>query len=474
MTKKVFLIGVNDLPEIEGLSSFDLLSDQSWLDADAVVIRPTFAGLSSYESFQGRRTLSEHPSFGVQSVFANWSNKITTAISAGKTVLFLLPPVERVNVDTGQRSYSGTGRNRHTTTHVAEFDNYRFIPLNREKRKPVFESGSNIVRTRDIGPLAPLYARYEGAWRYNCHFTPESLNAVLSTAAGGFCVGAYSTAGLVFLPDLVWDQDDDLWEEDSQGDLAPSAKGLEASRAFRDEILALHRSLRAGVERTPTPSWAMAGRFAMPEEAPIQADLAGVTNEILTLENRKAQLEADLDAAGELRSLLFETGKPLERSVRNALELLGFTVSAFDDGHSEFDAVFESAEGRFIGEVEGREKAINVAKISQLRRNVDEDFARDEVTVPAMGVLFGNGHRLEEPDTRSECFTQKVISAAPALGIALVNTIDLFEAVQLIKQTASDEFALQCRRAIADSVGELVKFPKLSGVPAHCSDGINQ
>jgi hypothetical protein len=461
--QKVFIVGFHDLPEIEGLSSFDLLSDQSWLDADAIVVRPTFAGLTSYESYQGRRTLAEHDSFRVQSVVSNWSNKITNALNAGKTLVFLLPPLESVNVDTGERSYSGTGRNRQATMHVAQFDNYRFIPLSREKRKPVFESGSNIVRTRDIGPLAPLYARYEGGWRYNSHFTPESLKAALNTAAGGYCVGAYSRIGLVFLPDLTW-EDDDLWEEDADGDIVASARGLREARAFRDEILALHQSLRAGAERTPTPGWATTEAYALPEEAPIQDVLASTRNEILDLEKRKAQLEAKLEEAGELKSLLFETGKPLERAVRKALELLAFTVSVVDDGKSEFDAVFESAEGRFIGEVEGREKAINVSKISQLRRNVDEDFARDDVTVPAVGVLFGNGHRLDEPPSRAQCFTQKVISAAPALGIALVNTVDLFEAVQLLKRSESDEFAQQCRRAIADSVGTIVKFPKLSGI----------
>lgn len=171
-------------------------------------------------------------------------------------------------------------------------------------------------------------------------------------------------------------------------------------------------------------------------------------------------MEAQLDAAGELRNLLFENGIALERAVRSALEFLGFRVSTVDNGNSEFDAVFESAEGRFIGEVEGREKAINVAKISQLRRNVDEDFARDEVNEPAVGVLFGNGFRVEEPSNRTECFTAKVISAAPALSIVLVNTVDLFEAVQSFRRTGNEEFALQCRRAIADSVGAIVSFPK--------------
>jgi hypothetical protein len=56
--------------------------------------------------------------------------------------------------------------------------------------------------------------------------------------------------------------------------------------------------------------------------------------------------------------------------------------------------VFESEEGRLIGEAEGKDnKAINVDKLRQLSMNIHEDIQREEVTTPAKGVLFGNGYR---------------------------------------------------------------------------------
>lgn len=67
--------------------------------------------------------------------------------------------------------------------------------------------------------------------------------------------------------------------------------------------------------------------------------------------------------------------------------MLGFDASSFKDDDSEFDAMFSGPEGRFLGEVEGKEnKAINVNKISQLHRNVAEDLVREEVTGPAVPV----------------------------------------------------------------------------------------
>jgi len=49
-----------------------------------------------------------------------------------------------------------------------------------------------------------------------------------------------------------------------------------------------------------------------------------------------------------------------------------------------------SPEGdRYIGEAEGKEnKAVNIDKLGQLERNIQEDFARDEVQEPARGILL--------------------------------------------------------------------------------------
>src|SRR5439155_24203874 len=106
----------------------------------------------------------------------------------------------------------------------------------------------------------------------------------------------------------------------------------------------------------------------------------------------------------------------------------------FVGGDSEFDVVFHAPEGRCLGEVEGKDaKAINIDKLSQLERNLQEDFARDEVTEFAKGVLFGNAERLKPPAQRGEAFTEKCISAAKRACIALVRTSDLFDPVRYLR-----------------------------------------
>jgi hypothetical protein len=125
--------------------------------------------------------------------------------------------------------------------------------------------------------------------------------------------------------------------------------------------------------------------------------------------------------------------------------------------------VFESPEGRCLGEVEGKEsKAINIDKFSQLERNIHEDFARDDVTDYAKGVLFGNAHRLLPVAERSEFFTKKCVSAAGRVHAALIRTPDLFAPAKYLKEYRDDEeYAKHCREAIFRAEGDIVVFPPL-------------
>lgn len=163
----------------------------------------------------------------------------------------------------------------------------------------------------------------------------------------------------------------------------------------------------------------------------------------------------------KLRNLLFEKGKPLEFSILDALKILGFSVSQYEDENSEFDAVFESEEGRLIGEVEGKDnKAINIDKLRQLALNIHEDLQREEVAEPAKSVLFGNAYRLAPLNERQNPFTDKCISAAVVSSTALVFTPDLFMVARYLHDNKNARFAKQCRKSILSAVGR-VTFPEI-------------
>ena len=145
--------------------------------------------------------------------------------------------------------------------------------------------------------------------------------------------------------------------------------------------------------------------------------------------------------------------------------MLGFEVENFREGDLEIDHVFNGLSGiRLIGEAEGKDKtAVSISKFRQLESNVLEDFDRDEIDEPAKPVLFGNGFRLEAPESRKIQFTDKCLKNAKRSGAALVQTTDLYEAVIYILNNEQDEeFRIECQAAIENADGELVVFPKRS------------
>src|SRR5438552_2142243 len=94
-------------------------SDRSLFDADVILFAPTFEDYEADDSYAGRPLISDEDSPALKSDCSHWRDELKAAVESGKVVfIFLKKPVE-VYVDSGERTYSGTGRSRVTTKHVA-------------------------------------------------------------------------------------------------------------------------------------------------------------------------------------------------------------------------------------------------------------------------------------------------------------------------------------------------------------------
>lgn len=248
-------------------------------------------------------------------------------------------------------------------------------------------------------------------------------------------------------------------DETNEGGWTPEAKQF-AARMIK-AIISIDKSLRSSSELTPEPDWAKDTKYRLSQEKLASQKLLKIEQDLEVIQAEKEAVIDEVKDLGRLRNLLFEKGKPLEFAILDALKIIGFEVSQFDNGESEFDAVFESKEGRLIGEAEGKDnKAINIDKLRQLAMNVHEDLDRDEVYEPAKPVLFGNPYRLQSIDDRPEPFTTKCISAASSSSTALVFTPDLFLIAKYLKDKHDAKYAAKCRKAILTSIGKVV-FPEV-------------
>lgn len=469
MPKRVISIGFELNVDSVEHCRFD--SDISLLDWDIILFKPDLNEWRfSSETYKGKSRLSDARSFQLKELSEHWRREIKDAVENGKTVIIYLPKLVEVYVGTGDKTYSGTGRNRAVTNIVNLYDNYECIPadLNITNR-----TGKQIKLCPKGGELLSIYWReFRDISAYNVVI--ESKNAVpcLSTKAGDKTVGAIlhsqkSSGAMILLPDIDFYPSKFFKEVEVEGEGTEThwtkAAGVFASRLL-SAIISIDKTLKNESDKTPEPEWAKADQYTLNKEKEVRSQLLTTETKLEKLQAKKEALIDDLDEVGKLRWLLYEKGTPLEFSVLEALRVIGFKAENYEDDKSEFDAVFESKEGRLIGEAEGKDnKAINVTKLRQLALNIHEDLEREDIEAPAKGVLFGNAFRLKPLDEREATFTDKCISAAKTTSTALVCTTELFKAAHYLSNNKDANYATSCRAALLETVGK-VEFPKIPKV----------
>jgi len=465
--RKIVYIGIH-VPGDE-LEEIDFYSDQSLLDADIVLFEPTLGEITFDDSsYQGKRSLGDHNSFRLQEQLQHWRSELDAAIKAGKLVIVFLAKPEEVFVRTGERQFSGTGRNRQVTNIVTGTSSYRALPF-----QPTVHvrRGSAITRTRDLGAFAAYWDAFGDVSPYEVTLESKATTVLLNTKTGEKVVGAtleFQSGGAVhLLPPVRLEGDKYVRENEETGLLDWTDDALIAGKRFVSAIIALDDAIKSDSRHTPPPDWTLGTPYRMQREYALEAQITAIGQELEARQQERGRLIAEHAEVGTLRRLLYAQGKELETSIIDALRLLGFVAQPYEDAESEFDVVFTSPEGgRFLGEAEGKDSsAVSIDKLSQLERNIQEDFTKDGVTSYASGVLFGNAHRLKPPAERGDAFTAKCITGAQRSGIALVRTTDLFEVARYQAETPDAQFAAACRAAIAGGGGAVVAFPPLPVPP---------
>lgn len=446
-----------------GLGEYvDLVSDRSLLDADVIIFCP---GLPSdgytHKEYQGKTVLSESTSFSAQRVVSHWNSELREAVETGKTVVCFLEKPTEVFVYTGEKHSEGTGKKAQVTVNVKPLSSYDSIPIAIQHSS---KHGDTIIPKADLKYLSTYWKEFGSDSKYEVYFTGKFTDLLLTTRDPTKFVGAairYKSGGIILLlPPLPLDRDGFSRFDQQIGDEVWTEEAEEYGHRLVAALVSIRKTLAATTDITPAPSWTLAEEWQLTAEKSMNTEIHRIDSQISELRNQKAEYTGKLAKESSLRNLLFEKGHPLADAVIQSLRIIGFDAQPFHDSESEFDVVFKSEEGRFLGEVEGKDnKSLNIDKLSQLERNLQEDFSREEVSEYAKSVLFGNAHRLVPPNERSEFFTEKCSKGAKRLKAALVRTPDLFPPVKYLKEHVDSNYSKQCREAILNAEGTVVKFP---------------
>ncbi len=410
-------------------------SNQSLLDADIVLFEPNLENIASDLNIKPDDLHSNTINVinQMRPFLHNWQNKLQDAFYSGKTIFIYL------------------GQHVFIQSQLHHFSSYECLPINLHSIKA--ETGKKMKLTKDGHFLASYWKAMQNFSHYEIHYDScdpiyndlQNKNfPLMITNSGNRCVASWIKRGrghIILLPAL---------------DLKNSDQG----KALIKNLVQIHRVLRSGTTRTPEPDWCKSMNFILEGEKRLLCRIAEIEKETLKLNEELDSSIQELEKQTLPRALLYETGKTLESAVIDAIETFGFKAKRYSDSESDFDIVFESAEGRCLGEVEGKDnKSIDINKFQQLERHINEDFNRPEISKHAKGVLFGNPFRLTEPGNRGRPFTDKVHQAAKRTGTALVHTPEMFPLVKYLKCKSDPSLAKHVREAIVETKGEMVKFP---------------
>ncbi|MCE5251842.1 hypothetical protein LLG96_16665 [bacterium] len=459
--KKVASVGC-EIPG--GLSEYiSIDSDASLLDWDIILFNPSISFFVVHkDTYQGKLSLSGDNSFQLRECSEHWRREITDAIHSNKTVIVFLPELYEVYIDTGERQYSGTGRNQKTTILVDLYNNYKCLPFD---LKPFNSKGYAMRLAKGSNLLTSYWSEFSSYSSYRVRIEGQVLKPLVMTKTGDKTVGALikqkDSAGALLLLPYLNIESEEFYKEKNNGEFEWTKQGQEFGHRLLGAIIEIDKTLKQSEAITPTPEWAKAPDYKLPKEAILREELLKIDKKIENLQRQKQTFRDKLANEVILRRLLFEKGTPLEDAILLALKLMGFSANKYKDSESDFDVVFESNEGRFLGEAEGKDNnAIGIDKLRQLEMNIHEDLAREEVSEPATGVLFGNAYRLFPLNDRSAYFTVKCLKAAKRSGTVLVKTQDLFKVAQYLSGETDSTYAQECRKSILESPGKIVLFPE--------------
>ena len=160
----------------DSVTCVNINSHQSLIDWDIIVFTPDFSSLLNRdmigETYLGKQCLGDDTSFRLREACEHWRREIQEAVSSGKTVIGFLCALTEVYIATGEKEYSGTGRNRQTTRMVTKYSNYQSIPISAE---PISRSGSAIkVVEKYNAILTPYWEEFHNCSKFSVTF-PKTL-----------------------------------------------------------------------------------------------------------------------------------------------------------------------------------------------------------------------------------------------------------------------------------------------------------
>ncbi|MDE9364446.1 hypothetical protein PZ938_02405 [Luteipulveratus sp. YIM 133132] len=425
-------------------------SDRSAFDFDLVVWDP-HDGLDGYAwsgSYRGLRSLNENSSVAFNADIDRRRKEFREYVESGRNLVVISQPPQAAYYDTGERKYSGTGRNQSATRVVAHDVLQRAIPV----KECGFEKarGTRVEIVGD-GPIQRLLRKYENRVDYAATMTnapgipiakvagtSRVVSSLLLTQRGGV---------LLVLPFM----DFEVGSSDGEFDGPAGADWTEDAAEFVPDLIDALAELNGATE-IARPSWA--DSYTTTSERKLRADVTKAKKSVERARTKLAGLQQKVGAVELGHQLYLGTGRTLELRVREVLELLGGVVSEPEHGRDDWRVEFP--EGKAVVEVKGVTKSAAEKHAAQLEKWAAN--ALQESGEVHKGILVVNTWReLPLAERKEQDFPTQMIKYSTSREHCLTTGLQLFVIKEQIE--SGDAAAEAWRKKILATNGRLEDVP---------------
>ncbi|MFL5816209.1 MAG: hypothetical protein ACJ76L_01280 [Conexibacter sp.] len=402
------------------------------LDYDVALWSP--AGLlqryqrDRYPTYQGLPNLSEDSSFAIKRDISRRREEMARFLSLGKTLVVELPTPTSWYVDSGERQYSGTGRNRQRTTLVTSMSLTDAFPWSVDLKAA---EGSK-MRLKTGEPFASFWQAM-GEWFDYHAYMEESVGTPLATIEGtDLTVASLHRVGKGTVLALPMFALDDPWPIDpadyeSREDLAEARRQLrnrnKVEKRFLDGLLTLIGAIRADLGQYEMPAWAETMR--LPREETLTAELRRTEVRLARLVKTVDDKTVELNVIASRKLLFTGTGPALEQMVDQAFSALGCEVLDGEPGRT--DRVVRTRDRLAVVEIKGKTKSASESDAAQLEKWVSDRTLSGEGS--PKGILVVNGWRRKPLSERTaEVFPHQMRAYSEKRDHCLISGVQLLGA----------------------------------------------
>lgn len=422
--------------------SYDWDDTISMFDFDAVIfnlenLTSGFQRSPHSSHFNGQPCLSGAGTSQLISAVNRRAHEILELMSLGRPVICFLSKPQECFIQTGEKQYSGKGKNQVTTNIVTPFS-----PVTKLISMPsmpcwMSEARGTEIELRGYDAFSSAWSKLKKYSQYETYFKAAPGLHFLFIKGTSKAVGTLVTQGegrLLLLPSL------------SSGFRNESKP---VSREIGSTLVELLESLIPSA-RGQLPAWTQL--YKLPGERELEEQIEKIKSDIDDLHRQRLAAQSSLERHLVLKRLIASQGEALENQVAEGLRELGATVTPGIPGRTDLIVTFENRIA--VIEVKGLKKSAAEKNAAQLEKWVSDYYAQNDV--PAKGILVVNAFCEKPLQARVEsAFPHQMIAFSESRQHCLITASQLLALI--LEGREAPERRPEILRALFDTVGV---FPK--------------